>query len=93
MPRLDAHERDALVVVEHDEEAGHAELVRDRGELGERLGLQVVRDAGRERGHARAELDAAAAVARDEAVVLERAQQPVGDRAVHAEPPGDLVDR
>ncbi len=52
VPRLDAHERDALVVVENAQEARHAELVRDVGELGERLGLQVVRDAGRERGHA-----------------------------------------
>ena len=37
--------------------------------------------------------DAPGGVARDESVVLERAQQPVGDRAVHAEPPRDLVDR
>ena len=69
-----------------DEEARHAEFVRDGGELGERLGLQVVRDAGGEGGHARAERDAPAGVARDESVVLERAQQPVRDRAVHAEP-------
>ena len=33
--RLDACEGDALVAVEHREEARHAELVRDRGELGE----------------------------------------------------------
>ena len=87
MAGLDAHERDALVVIEHDEEARRAEVVRDRGELGECLGLQIVRDPGRQRGHARAELDAPRGVARDEAVILERAQQPVGDRAVHTEPP------
>ncbi len=91
--RLDARERDALVVIEHDEEARRPELVRDGRELGERLGLQIVRDAGRQRGHPRAELDAPGAVAGDESVVLERAQQPVRDRAVHAEAAGDLVDR
>ncbi len=42
-------EGDALLVVEHRQEARHAELVRRGGEFGERLGLQVVRDARGER--------------------------------------------
>ncbi|GAA1720434.1 hypothetical protein GCM10009809_15190 [Isoptericola hypogeus] len=92
VPRLDADERHALVVVEHREEAGHAQLVRDGGQLGERLGLQVVGDPGGERRHPRAEHDAAVRVPHDEAVVLEGAQEPVRDRAVDAQACGDVVD-
>ena len=92
VPRLDADERHALVVVEDGEEAGHAQLVGDRGELRQRLGLQVVGDARRERGHARAQRDPAVRVAHHQPVVLQRAQQAVGDGPVHLERPGDVVD-
>ena len=90
---LDAGQRDDLVAVEDGEEGGEAEFVRDRGELGKGLGLQVVRDAGGEGRHPRPQRRPARCVADDEPMILERAQQAVGDRAVHREARGDVIDR
>ena len=92
VPRFDAGERDALRAVQDGEEAGHAEFVRDGGQLRQRLRLEVVGDAGGESGHAGAEAHGAARIAGHEAVILERAQEAVGDGAMHIEAAGDVVD-
>ena len=56
-------------------------------------GLEVVRDACSERREAGSEDDAPSCVAHREAMVLERAEQPVRDRAMHAQPLREVVDR
>ena len=79
VPGFDAHERDDLVLVEHGDECGHPEIVRDGGELWQGGCLQVTGDTAGERRHPRSKLDPTGGVARDEPVVLERAQDAVRD--------------
>ncbi len=93
MGRLHAHECDHVVPVEHGEESGHTQIVRDGCEGGKCCRLQVVGDGAGEGGHPRTELDRSRLVANDQAVVFESAEDAVGDRPVHAESGRELCDR
>ena len=84
VPRLDTRERHGLVcaAVKGDNESRHPELVGEEGELGQRGLLQVARDVAGEPGQARPELKLARGAPHEESVVLKRAHDAVGDRAV-----------
>ena len=78
--------------VEHGDERGEAEGIGQFAEFGQRGLLQRACGAAAERGEPRAEPDEPRVVAQHEAVRLERAQHPIGVRAVHAELFGELRD-
>ena len=90
---LHGRERDDVAGVEHGEERGHSEVVRELGEHWGGGGVEVRCDAVGECCDARAEPDEPGVVADREPVVFERAEESVGVGPVHAKLLGEAGDR
>ena len=94
MPRFDTGERHRVscIALEGGDERRHAEFAGDGGELRKRRGLEVARHIASKAREARTEFELAPGVSHHQSVVLERAHDAVGDRAVQLESMGQFVD-
>jgi hypothetical protein len=90
--RLHAGDGHRVASRAHDEEGRHAELCHQVGQSRQRGALEVGSHAPRQSGQAQAQPVVTDGVPFDELVVLQRPQQPVGDRAVQPQRLDDLAD-